>query len=83
MLLILLYDTGARVQELADLNLSSLHLEAANPFVTLIGKGRKSRNVPLMNKTVKHLQVYLKEFHPAQVETPLFYSMMDGEPHRL
>jgi integrase/recombinase XerD len=83
MLLILLYDTGARVQELADLNLSSLHLEAANPFVTLIGKGRKSRNVPLMNKTVKHLQVYLKEFHPAHVEAPLFYSMMDGEPHRL
>lgn len=83
MLLILLYDTGARVQELADLNLSSLHLEAANPFVTLIGKGRKSRNVPLMNKTVNHLQVYLKEFHPAHVERPLFYSMMDGEPHRL
>ena len=83
MLLILLYDTGARVQELADLNLSSLHLEAANPFVTLIGKGRKSRNVPLMNKTVKHLQVYLKEFHPVHVEAPLFYSMMDGEPHRL
>jgi len=48
MMLILLYDTGARVQELADLNLSSLHLETANPYVTLIGKGRKIRNVPLM-----------------------------------
>ncbi len=36
-----------------------------------------------MNKTVKHLQVYLKEFHPAHIESPLFYSMMDGEPHRL
>lgn len=83
MLLILLYDSGARVQELADLNLLSLHLEAANPFVTLIGKGRKSRNVPLMNKTVKHLQVYLKEFHPEHIEAPLFYCMMDDEPHRL
>ncbi|MBX4266303.1 site-specific integrase [Clostridium estertheticum] len=48
MMLILLYDTGARVQELADLNLSSLHLEIANPYVTLIGKGRKIKNVPLM-----------------------------------
>lgn len=83
MLLILLYDTGARVQELSDLNLSSLHLEAKNPYVTLVGKGRKSRNVPLMTKTVQHLEVYLKEFHPSKVEEPLFYSLMDGKPHRL
>lgn len=47
MMLILLYDTGARVQELANLNLSALHLDVTNPFVTLIGKGKKSRNVPL------------------------------------
>lgn len=38
MMLIMLYDTGARVQELADLNISSLHLREQNPFVTLIGK---------------------------------------------
>ncbi len=57
MLLIMLYDTGARVQELADLNLSSLHLDVPNPFVTLIGKGRKSRNVPLLDKTVLHFSL--------------------------
>ena len=42
MILIMLYDTRARVQELADINLSSLHLDMENSFVTLIGKGRKS-----------------------------------------
>lgn len=83
MMLILLYDTGARVQELADLNISSLHLREQNPFVTLIGKGRKSRNVPLLNKTVQHLQVYLKDFHPKMNECSLFYSLLDGKPHRL
>lgn len=83
MMLILLYDTGARVQELSDTNLSSLHLDMANPYVTLIGKGRKSRNVPLMEKTVKHLAVYLKEFHPEANEAPLFYSLLDGKPHRI
>lgn len=83
MMLIMLYDTGARVQELADLNISSLHLRERNPFVTLIGKGRKSRNVPLLNKTVQHLQIYLKEFHPEMNECPLFYSLLDGKPHRL
>lgn len=83
MMLIMLYDTGARVQELADLNLSSLHLDVPNPFVTLIGKGRKSRNVPLLNKTVLHLKEYLKEFHSGDVENPLFFSILDGSPHRL
>lgn len=82
-MLIMLYDTGARVQELADLNISSLHLKETNPFVTLIGKGRKSRNVPLLNKTVQHLQLYLREFHPNMEENPLFYSLLDGKPHRL
>ena len=83
MMLIMLYDTGARVQELADLNMSSLHLDVSNPFVTLIGKGRKSRNVPLLKKTVQHLGVYLRGFHPALKENPLFYSILDGQPHRL
>lgn len=83
MMLIFLYDTGARVQELTDLEFSSLHLEHTNPYVTLIGKGKKSRNVPLLQKTVLHLKEYLKEFHPDRIELPLFYSMMDGKPHRL
>lgn len=83
MMLIMLYDTGARVQELADLDLSSLHLEVDNPFVTLIGKGKKSRNVPLLNKTVQHLKVYLNEFHDRKEECALFYSILDRKPHRL
>ena len=83
MMLILLYDTGARVQELSNLNLSSLHLNIKNPYVTLIGKGQKSRNVPLLEKTAKHLEVYLREFHSENKESPLFFSLFNGKPHRL
>lgn len=83
MILILLYDTGARVQELADLDISSLHIDMISPFVTLVGKGRKTRNVPLLEKTVKHLKGYLKEFHPDGKEAPLFYSNLNGQKHRL
>ena len=54
-----------------------------SPFVTLIGKGRKSRNVPLLNRTVQHLEVFMSEFHPNNEERPLFYSLLDGKPHRL
>ena len=83
MILILLYDTGARVQELSDLSVSSLHLDVPHPYVTLIGKGRKTRNVPVMNKTVAHLRKYLEEFHPDLTEAPLFYSRLNGKPHQL
>jgi len=83
MMLILLYDSGARVQELADLDMSSLHIDVENPYITLVGKGRKSRNVPLMTKTVKHLNVYMQEFHHGKAGVPLFYSKYDGKPHRL
>lgn len=87
MLLILLYDSAARVQELVDITLKDLHIDDKSPFITLTGKGNKTRNVPLMEKTVRHLHSYLREFH-ADIRMndgnrPLFYSNLDGKPHAL
>lgn len=85
-LLILLYDSAARVQEIVDLRLCDLHLDSETPFLTIYGKGRKYRNVPLMEKTVSHLKNYLREFYSTSglKETlPLFYSLRDGKPHAL
>lgn len=50
-LLLLLYNTGARVQEVVDLNVGDIHDEAV-PFVRLQGKGRKQRTCPLWPRTV-------------------------------
>ena len=73
-LLALLYDSGARVQELIDLSPSSLNLN--NPcYVTILGKGNKKRIVPLQNEQVKLLTAYMKEHHldnPAYNQWPLF-----------
>lgn len=76
MLLTLLYDSGARVQELADLCVGSIRLDAPAQ-VKLFGKGRKSRSVPLMDKTVSLLKQYLSEHglnSPAHYEHPLFFN---------
>lgn len=61
-LLTVLYDTGARVQELCDLKIRDLIL-VDNPYVRLTGKGSKTRLVPLLDSTVKLLRRYMEEFH--------------------
>lgn len=79
--MILLYDTGARVQELLDLRLKDFCLESSTPFVFLTGKGGKTRSVPLLDKTVRHLNEYLDRFHPEasrSAERYLFYTVIKG-----
>jgi site-specific recombinase XerD len=59
-LLQLLYNTGARVQEICDLTVEALRLEAP-PLATITGKGRKTRQVPLWPETKQILHRYLVE----------------------
>ena len=59
-LLTLMYETGARVQEIIDLTPSMVRFE--KPYtLKLIGKGNKARIVPLMEPTVQILRRYMEE----------------------
>jgi site-specific recombinase XerD len=59
-MLSLLYDTGARVQELVDLRIVDVRLSSPT-VIYLTGKGNKSRLVPIMAPTEKLLRQYLDE----------------------
>ena len=85
MILIFLYDTAARISEARQVKVSDLHLGVEVPYVTLLGKGRKYRNIPLMEKTILHLKRYLREFHGSDLksDTPLFYAKTHGQIHEL
>lgn len=62
-LLTLLYDTAARVQELIDLQVGDINFKNY-PTVALRGKGNKTRRVPIMPETAKMLEGYMKENQP-------------------
>jgi len=71
-LLLFLYNTGARVQEAADLRVEHLDLEPPAK-VHLHGKGDKWRLSPLWNETVKHLEQLLAQRRPPPALTdPVF-----------
>ncbi len=74
-LLSLLYDSGARVQEITDLQLKDIRL--TNPaMVTLTGKGRKARQVPLMKETCTLLDTYIRnlDLNSEPLTAPLFFN---------
>ena len=84
-LLSVLYDTGARVQELCDLKIRDLFLEE-KPYITLTGKGRKTRGVVLMDNTSEMLKWYINEFHCSVIandDSPLFYTLQNLDTSRL
>jgi len=75
-LLSLMYDSGARVQEIADLTVSDLRLSDL-PTIKLTGKASKSRIVLLMKPTAQLLGQYLKENRldsPSNNAHPLFFN---------
>ena len=59
-LLVLLYDSAARVQELVELRVRDLRLEDP-PTVILHGKGGKTRIVPITSKAASTMESYFRE----------------------
>ena len=77
-LLTLMYDSAARVQELADLKVKNIRLNSP-AVITLNGKGNKTRQVPVLGKTKDLLSGYLEEHkkYPwgiATADAPVFYN---------
>ena len=75
-LLSLMYDTGARVQEMIDM--TPLRVRLDKPCtIQITGKGNKTRIVPLLEEQVKILRSYLTEFDLLKLQArsyPLFFN---------
>ena len=74
--LALTYDTGARVQEIADLQINDIRIKTP-ATIRLTGKGNKTRIIPLMPQTSKILKQYMTDnqlFNSKKTESPLFFN---------
>jgi len=78
-LLNVLYNTGARVQELCDLTVSSITLGKL-PMVTLTGKGNKTRQVPIWAETAELLSDYLQNNQLLDKPTSKLFMNSSGHP---
>ncbi len=80
-LLSLMYDSGARVQEICDLRAGDVRIQ--KPYtVTLTGKGSKTRSVPIIEATAAVLGKYLAEnrlLAPEKRDYHLFFNHQHGK----
>lgn len=77
-MLSLLYETGARVQELIDLRPVDVCLSKPY-YVTLFGKGNKKRLVPIQDAQVSILRKYMEENHLLELSLYLKKLCNDGQ----
>jgi len=78
-LLLMLYNTGARVSEIVGLKLSDLRLDDS-PQVRLFGKGRKERSCPLWPETVAAVKALLKIRDPRDPGVEQVFLNANGSP---
>ena len=81
---ILMYNTGARLNEILSLRLKDVILNVKEPYVSIVGKGNKLRCLYLLPKTVEHLKKYINENHiNSDSNDYLFYSKIKGKQSKL
>jgi len=79
-LMVTMYGTATRINEVLSLKIKHLYLDAPKPYTTVIGKGDKIRSLYLLPKTVSHLRAYLTDAHGEnpKPDSYVFYSRNKG-----
>jgi site-specific recombinase XerD len=74
--LALMYDTGARVQEIADIQVADMRIKAP-ATIRLTGKGNKTRIIPVMPQTISIVKAYMADYgllDKTKATWPLFFN---------
>lgn len=79
-IMILLYDSAARIDEILSLRKQDLSVDTNAPYIHVIGKGQKERIIALTDMTCEHLRQYISLYHSQNSPTTdlLFYTSIKG-----
>lgn len=79
-LILVLYSTAARIDEVLSIKIKHIHTNVPNPYISIIGKGDKARTLYILPKVAAHIKKYMTLYHqnPDDPEAYLFYSKIKG-----
>lgn len=85
MYLSLLYDSGARDNEIRSLRLQDIMLSSNDGKIHLIGKGSKARMTPISNCVTRLLKIYCDTFHGNNSNRNefLFFTVHAGQRYKM
>ena len=80
-MMILLYDSAIRLDELLSIKVQDAVLHGEEPYVLVFGKGCKERVVAITKLTAAHLAEYIQVYHAslANRQDLLFYTKIKGK----
>ena len=84
-IMLFLFATGARLNEMLQVRPSDIILNGQYPYVKLLGKGNKPRIVPLSdNAFVENYKYYISLYHKdSRQDNYLFYTVIHGRNNKM
>ena len=83
-IILFLFSTGTRLNEMLGCRISDVHLNNKDPYVIVTGKGNKRRVIPLTNELIENMKVYINLFHRnSSPEDYLIYTIHDSRKYKM
>jgi len=84
-IMILLYDSAIRLDELLSLTIQDALIERMEPYIRVQGKGNKERVVAISDMTVAHMREYIRVYHPQSLDNQklLFFTKIKGQTGKM
>jgi len=84
-MMILLYDSAARLAEILNLSVNDICLDEKNPYIRIMGKGSKERVVATRTRTIRHIRQYLDIYRSKDNPDTnfLFYTIIKGRAGKM
>jgi site-specific recombinase XerD len=86
LIIVLLFETGIRVQELVDIKVGDVCIEVECATITVTGKGRKTRTVLAQKRVAEYLRSYYdarRQSYLMTADSYFFYTIRNCEPTKM